>query len=245
VGVLAHYLERDGISTTQISLIRKHTEIIRPPRALWVPFVLGRPLGAPGNPEFQHRVLRAALELLNAPKGPLIEDFPDDPPDESGGKDKSFKEWSCPVSFKNRMGEDNDLENLRSDFNREVAELRSWYGLNLKKVNRTAIVAFSPDSASKLLGGFIIGEPPEFSEADFSLATALRLAAQDLKSFYFEAVTARPGSGFPSIEAFNRWFWHKTAAAKILKAVKDRCLKEADASLRMTGALLLIPMDQM
>lgn len=156
----------------------------------------------------------------------------------------SFNEWSCPVSFKNQMGEGSDLENLYADFNREVSELRPWYDLNLKKTNRTTMVAFSADSASKLLGRFGIGEAPEFSETDFSLATALRLAAQDLKAFYFEAVTARPDSSLPSIEAFNQWFWQETAAAGILKAVKERCLKETDESLRMTGALLLIPMDQ-
>jgi hypothetical protein len=244
VGALAHYLEREGISTTQISLIREHTETIKPPRALWVPFALGRPLGAPGNPEFQHRVLLGALELLETQNGPLIKDFPENSPDATGGQDKGFNDWSCPVSFKNRMGEGNDLENLCADFNREVAELRPWYDLNLKKTSRTTMVAFSPDSASKLLGTFAIGEAPEFPEADFSLTTALRLATQDLKAFYFEAVTARPDSSLPSIDAFNQWFWHETAAAGILKAVKERCLKETDESLRMTGALLLIPMDQ-
>ncbi|MFO7557407.1 MAG: hypothetical protein R6X10_01140 [Desulfobacterales bacterium] len=105
------------------------------------------------------------------------------------------------------------------------------------------MVAFSPDSASKLSGTLGIGEQPEFSEADFSLATALRIAVQDLKAFYFEAVTARPGLSPPSIAAFNQWFWQETAAAGIVKAVKERCLQEADESLQMTGLVLLIPMD--
>ena len=61
VGGLAHYFEDEGLSTTQISLIRVHTERIQPPRALWVPFDLGRPIGAPDNPDFQTRVVRAAL----------------------------------------------------------------------------------------------------------------------------------------------------------------------------------------
>ncbi|MCH7711818.1 MAG: hypothetical protein IH903_09315, partial [Proteobacteria bacterium] len=52
--------------TTQISLIREHTEKIVPPRALWVPFELGRPFGAPDDSGFQKRVLLGALELLEA-----------------------------------------------------------------------------------------------------------------------------------------------------------------------------------
>ena len=64
MGGLAHYLEEEGLATTQISLIRKHTEIIKPPRALWVSFELGRPFGKPNDSDFQSRVLSAALDLL-------------------------------------------------------------------------------------------------------------------------------------------------------------------------------------
>ncbi len=86
MGALAHYLEDKGIPTTQISLIREHTEKIHPPRALWVPFELGRPLGAPEDPVFQRRVLLAALNLLNAVKGPVLEDFPDEAPEVTTGE---------------------------------------------------------------------------------------------------------------------------------------------------------------
>jgi len=75
VGGLAHYLEDEGIPTTQISLIREHTLQISPPRALWVPFELGNPLGAPGEPELQTRVLRAVLGLLERETGPVLEDW--------------------------------------------------------------------------------------------------------------------------------------------------------------------------
>jgi hypothetical protein len=58
VGGLAHFIEREGIPTTQISLIRIHTEQIKPPRALSVPFELGRPFGAPNEPAFQRRPVK-------------------------------------------------------------------------------------------------------------------------------------------------------------------------------------------
>jgi len=244
VGALAHYLESEGIPTTQISLIREHTETIRPPRALWVPFELGRPLGATENPAFQRRVLLAALELLDAPQGPLLVDFPDEAPEEARGRDKDLEGWSCPVSFAPEIRHETDMERLRLSFRREVAELRPWYDLSLIKRDRTAVVEFGPESASEFLGSFAVGEKPVLPQADLSIATALRLAAQDLKAFYFEAATARPGSASPSSGEFNRWFWQETAAGRILKAVKERCLKEADKSLQMTGAMLLIPVDQ-
>ncbi len=80
MGGLSHYFENEGIPTTSVSLIREHTERLRPPRALAVPFELGRPFGAPGEPDFQRRVLSACLELFVRKTGPVLEDFPDAPP---------------------------------------------------------------------------------------------------------------------------------------------------------------------
>ena len=54
---------------------------MQPPRALWVSFPLGRPLGKPRDSAFQHRVIKAALDLLNRSKGPILEDYPEDAPE--------------------------------------------------------------------------------------------------------------------------------------------------------------------
>ena len=244
MGALAHYLESEGIPTTQISLIREHTEVIRPPRALWVPFELGRPLGVPENPAFQRRVLLKALKLLEAPEGPLLVDFPEEAPEDAVGSDKHMESWSCPVSFASEMKEETDPERLRSAFDREVAELLPWYDLGMEKRGRTAVAEFEPRSASELLGAFGTDGQAVTPKTDISLATALRLAAQDLKAFYFEAVAAQPGSTPPSSGEFQRWFWKETAATRMLRAVQERCLKSGDPSLKMTGAMFLIPMDQ-
>lgn len=57
-------MERSGISTVAIQLLEEVATKVRPPRALWVPFPHGYPLGRPGDPEVQHRVLEACLRLL-------------------------------------------------------------------------------------------------------------------------------------------------------------------------------------
>lgn len=211
MGALAHYLESEGIPTTQISLIREHTATIKPPRALWVPFELGRPLGAPGNPASQRRVLVAALRLLDAQEGPLLVDFPEEAPEDAAGADKGLEGWSCPVSYAAELREETDLEKLWSALKRQIAELRPWYDLSLERRDRTAVVEFGPESASELLGGFADGEIPVIPNENLSLATALRLAAQDLKSFYFEAAISRPGSASPTSGEFNNWFWKERA----------------------------------
>lgn len=64
VSLVAAELERRGISTIVVQLLRLITERVRPPRALVVPFRHGYPLDAPSEPIRQHAVIEAALRLL-------------------------------------------------------------------------------------------------------------------------------------------------------------------------------------
>src|ERR1700722_790492 len=78
---MAHMLEERGLPTVVLALVLPQVEKTRPPRALMLPFMLGRPLGEPNDPPFQRRVLMQALRLLERADGPVIlEQFPDDNP---------------------------------------------------------------------------------------------------------------------------------------------------------------------
>lgn len=74
VSLVAAELERRGIATVCLILLREVAEKVRPPRALWVPFRHGYPLGTPHDPEGQRSVLMAGLKLLEHPEpGPILE----------------------------------------------------------------------------------------------------------------------------------------------------------------------------
>lgn len=77
VGLVAAELERQGIVSVAIQLLREVAERVRPPRALWVPFPHGYPLDEPHAPQRQHAVLEAALRLLEDPglRPPVLVDF--------------------------------------------------------------------------------------------------------------------------------------------------------------------------
>lgn len=64
VGLVAGALERRGISTVCVMLLREVAEAVRAPRALFVPFDHGYPLGGPHDASGQHAVIEAALALL-------------------------------------------------------------------------------------------------------------------------------------------------------------------------------------
>lgn len=77
VSLVAAEIERRGIPTVCLILLREAAEAIRPPRALWVPFPHGYALGAPGDAAGQRRVIKAALALLSRPESeaPLLVDY--------------------------------------------------------------------------------------------------------------------------------------------------------------------------
>lgn len=68
VGLVGAELERHGIATVCLSLLRHVSERVRPPRTLLVPFAHGYPLGRPGDAGLQTAVLRAALRMLSDPE---------------------------------------------------------------------------------------------------------------------------------------------------------------------------------
>ncbi len=74
--VLAHVIEAAGIATITLASMRPVAEQVAPPRALHGEFPLGRPLGIPGDADFQHDVLTRAFALLDAPSGPVLESHP-------------------------------------------------------------------------------------------------------------------------------------------------------------------------
>lgn len=64
MGLVARSIERVGIPTVVVSLARDLTEAVGIPRALFVKWPLGHPLGEPHKPLQQRRILFDALHLL-------------------------------------------------------------------------------------------------------------------------------------------------------------------------------------
>ena len=77
VSLIAAEVERQGMATVVLQLLREAAEGVRPPRALLVPFKHGFPLDRPGDPARQHAVLEAALRLLEEPGAspPLLREY--------------------------------------------------------------------------------------------------------------------------------------------------------------------------
>jgi hypothetical protein len=199
-------------------------------------------LGVPNNPAFQNRVLLSALKLLEAARGPVLAEFPEEAP--VSKTDSGLQ--ACPVNFASPLEEINATQSLLTIFEQEMAQLRNWYDLALEKQGRTTSGAtgLTPEEVAAFITDFVRGKRKNDPIPELSLVTALRMAAQDLKAYYFEAVCARPGQPSDSATLAD-WFWSQTAAAKVINMVRMICLDSEDNELEQLGKRRLIPVNQL
>jgi hypothetical protein len=228
------------VATTSISLIREQTESVRPPRALWVPFALGRPLGSAEDPEFQRQVLRAALGMLATATEPTIEDYPIEAPPEAGPG-----AWACPLNLPVEA-DDSITGRLVSEVERLApwsAETRSARGRTL--FGATGAQPNQVDAVARALGAIAesgdLTNPPDVGiEWAFAMPLLARHLADDLRTFYQEAIAAQPGAAAPNHAALNEWIFGGTAFGEALQAVAEH-LTELGTPQAMLARGLLIP----
>ena len=222
--------------TAGISLVRKHTEQMQLPRFLWVPFELGRPFGAPNEPDFQRRVLRSVLELLERDDGPgIIEDFPDDAPAYASGEGES---WACPITF--RPTEDERPELVAATL-AEMERLAPWHELYVERRGGSAPTASGLElrEVVRLLGKLAVGEQNPEVPTEFALHEWIRLGCDDLCTWYSECARGQPGRG--SAAELRDWFWRDTAAARLIAAAATALLAHPKPIVKALALRVMIP----
>ena len=213
---MARALEAAGLATTSISLVREHTEKVKTPRALFVPFPFGHAMGRPDDANLQHRVLGAALDLFAEPTGPVLRDFPD----ETGpGVEPPAPIQASAIPPAAGIPDDPAIEiaDMCQGHEQWLARNggRTTLGLSGVPVTRfPAVIRF--------LQSFAAGEAADMDERarDVAVPAFIRWCADDLKALYFEGRLAmKPSAGG---EEIARWFWGETATGQLLRRVRDR-----------------------
>lgn len=213
---LAHFLEAEGIATVVISLIRLHSEKIRPPRTLFVPFELGRPLGDPGDVTGQRDVVSRALALLDhtGPE-PVLEDYPD-PVVRSDGP---MIELPVDADLIREFGA------IETAYDKFVAEHGGTTFGNSGMAPGDLIAAFS----ELLGGGNICGKRVP--------GKLIKFMIDDIKTLYFEA--ACHGHDALSSAQLGEWFWRKTAAGKAIADLRTEFIESDDKGRQQVVAFMV------
>jgi hypothetical protein len=225
--VIARVLENAGLSTTSISLVREHTEKVLPPRALFVPFPFGMALGRPHEPELQHRVLRAALELLQEPSGPVLRDFPDD---EAVGEEPGAPLQASGV----------ETEAKPADVAMETTQMRRYHEQWVERTGRTSVgLSKIPPTrfrgVVRFLEAFVAGGEADMAERprEMPLHVFVRVCVDDLKAMYYEArMVMKPNETGADIA---RWFWGETALGGLIRQVKVKMEASDDPAMKGAG----------
>jgi len=250
VGVIAREVERAGIVTTSISLVKHFTQQVKPPRALWVPFPFGRPLGAPNDPEIQRRVLIAALDLCERSGGAVLEDFalPQqyehlDAKHQTVGRkcgpkgcdlDEILAASAAGSSTDPAAAHyDNDFDALRA----EIAELASAHRRyreryqNRTQVGQSGVKPETIVQAAQIVHDFVRGDtivPPTDGRARSEASTPnlfIRLSIDDLKAFYLESRLVLDDRAANDAASANDWLWLDTRAGALIVAARDRLIE--------------------
>lgn len=208
-----------------------------------MPFALGRPLGSPNQPEFQLRVLRRVLGLLTRTEGPVLEDFPEEAPDNTDTP-QAVMPLVCPVSFGPDKSGLTPRQRLAADFDEEFCQMLTWYEIarQQKRSSSAGVSGRTPAEARDLILEFL--DAKLSADDPVTLADSLRLAADEIKTVYFEAVAAQPGQPTDSL-SLAEWFWGQTTAARVINEMRLICQESEADPLRLLGSLLLVPRSQL
>lgn len=206
--MLSRVIEEHGIATTTIAMVREHAERVKPPRALFVPFFFGFALGKPNDADFQHGVLKAALDLLSAGEGPVLEDFPDD-------TDPTLMPQASQVTAspeQSTRSAADEITALRAFYERWVDNNSGRTAVGLCGVPQRrfrGVIRFLEACAQGDNDADLAERPDGVSRPQF-----IRYCVDDLKAFYYEARMEQHKEA--DEDSLHRWFWGDTATGKLV-----------------------------
>jgi hypothetical protein len=235
VSALGHYLEEEGLATVAISLIRPQTENTKPPRALWVPFELGRPFGPPSAAAFQKRVVLTALRMFERGNGPVvIEDFPDDDP--RAIRDPTWQPPFGPAAFNARSA-----DSLAARLEGEILQLQDAHERWVAQHRRTTVglSGLPIGDCARYVADWLRGRAPPSPREGFSAPLILRFAVDDVKAFCLEAAAA--GTAKPSSRQLGDWFWNGSATGAAIHVLREALQTSDDDRLKLIVANFMVP----
>ena len=232
---LARFFEEESLSTVLVGFVREHIQAYKPPRALWLNFPMGRPLGKPNDPEYQKKIIRAAFELLDHSAGPVLEDFPDVISVQDGRMG-----YAIPPEYVFSSNDVGDVDALLSEVQAEIASLRPFYDKAVDARGRTTVGAseLGIEKLAPHIAEFVKGEKPKSPRKGLAPVPGLKLVIEDLQAFYTETRTHR--DSIDDIELLGRWFWMETKAGLLIMWLEAVALEGSDKVLRQVVDMSLV-----
>ena len=232
---LARYFEAEGFATVLVGFVREHIELVNPPRALWLDFPMGRPLGKPNDPDYQKKIIRAAFELFERSVGPVLEDFPDVIPVRDGRMG-----YALPPDYVLTTADVGDVDALVAEVQAEIEDLRPAYDAAVAARGRTTVGASEIEvtGLAPFVAEFVRGGKPESPRKGVTPIPMLKLVIEDLQAYYSETRTHR--DSIDDFELLGAWFWEETRAGLLMMWLEAVALETEDRVLRAVVDMSLV-----
>ena len=213
MSTLAHVFEAAGLSTIVFASMKEVAERIAPPRTLYCEFPLGRPLGKPGDPDFQTDVIRRGLALLDAPER-VFETHP-----VVIESDETPMSCAIPPRFDPDLPPSVDeAKGLRAAYDRAVAKRGTT---SVGRIIDADQVPAALDVLHQWAGG------ADWKELPVPGGNLIGVC-HDIRTYYEEAGLELVTGPMPGGRAAEAWFYEATEAGKTVMAART-ALKDAEA----------------
>ena len=186
--------------------------------------------------------MMAAFALLDAKEGPVLADYPEEAP----GADTALGEEAmtgmvCPVDFPALPDADTPASAVGQALAEEIASLAPWYDLAVRSRGRTTVgpSGLSVEGAASYLASFLDDQDTPSPRDDMPAGRVLKLAYEDLKAYYSEAITAQPG--YRTSKQVEDWLFGETALGRALWTLREICLNSDVEYYRYLGRISIIP----
>ncbi len=218
--MIARAIEAAGLPTTSIGFVKEHMQRANPPRGLWVPFPFGFALGKANDSAFQHKVLKAALDLLATETTPILAEFPDD-------ADAPARLIQASAAQTNGVNESDDAAD-------EITQLRVYYERWVDAHNGRTMVGLTGIPQRRFRGlirylqEFAEGGEPAYKEKPEEVPAGrfIKIACDDLKAFYMEARMCQHPDDRD--DELHTWFWSRTAMGALIAKIAARFKAEGN-----------------
>jgi len=168
----------------------------------------------------------------------VLEDYPEDVPATAKATAEDMAGMVCEIELPPPPSDENDLTQALID---EIGRMRPWYELAVNQRGRTTVglSELSIEDAARYLMAFVENPGTQSRRDDLDAGPLLKLACEDLKAFYGEAMSMQPG--MTSSEAVEHWLWNETTLGRAFWTFRESNTAHPDSYTRYFAQRTLIP----
>ncbi len=147
----------------------------------------------------------------------------------------------CPIDLPQLTNVDIAASELSRALVKEIDSLSPWYDLAVRTRGRTTVGPSGLDLkvCAKFFAEFLENQEVSSPRDDLLKGRVLKLAYEDLKAYYGEAITAQPG--YVSSLQVENWLFNETVFGKTLWTLRGICRDSDDEYYQYLGRNSIVP----